>query len=238
MTNTATYLPRDRPLPAARAYDLVADYYDSWHWSAYWNAHEAPLVRKWLDSLDGILLDVGCGTGRYRSAVQTRHLAYVGVDSSAAMLERNRRRKQVAGGTAEYIQGDVSTIAIPDETFDAVLCTRVLSHVADLGPALRKIATLLRPGGECLITDIHPRHDYVHTRIPAGTRVVTVETYKHQRPQLMSAVSAAGRLDVMEYAEHAPTSSTPTFYSLRLTKRTCGRSKARAKTIERAFDVA
>src|SRR5215207_9228276 len=58
---------------------------------------EQPIVREIIDGLPrGLALDAACGTGRHSSYLASLGYTVIGVDSSAAMLERARER--VPGG--------------------------------------------------------------------------------------------------------------------------------------------
>jgi SAM-dependent methyltransferase len=46
---------------------------------------------------------------------------------------------------------DVTALDLPDASFDAVLCSHVLEHVADDATAMRELARVTAPGGWCLV---------------------------------------------------------------------------------------
>jgi SAM-dependent methyltransferase len=62
------------------------------------------------------VLDLGCGTGGHAVLLAERGYQVVGVDRSADMLERARRR----GGWARFQVGDIACVDL-GETFDAAL---------------------------------------------------------------------------------------------------------------------
>jgi len=47
---------------------------------------------------------------------------------------------------------DITSIPLPDASFDACLCTEVLEHLPHPIEALRELARLLRPGGRLILT--------------------------------------------------------------------------------------
>ena len=66
------------------------------------------------------ILDLGCGTGRHAVELARRGYELVGVDVSAAMLDRARRRAASEGASATFVLGDVRHVEL-DRRFDAVL---------------------------------------------------------------------------------------------------------------------
>jgi SAM-dependent methyltransferase len=46
---------------------------------------------------------------------------------------------------------DLMGLALPDDAFDAVICSHVLEHVPDDGVAMRELRRITAPGGWCLV---------------------------------------------------------------------------------------
>ena len=57
-----------------------------------------------------------------------------------------------AFGSGEDLRQDLTELALPAESFDLVICHRVLEHILDDGAALREIRRVLRPGGKLEIS--------------------------------------------------------------------------------------
>ena len=185
--------PERLVLDAAAGYDVAARSYEEWSWSRFWDHAERPLVRDWLASQPvGVIADLGCGLGRYRDLMQRRGDDYIGVDISRKMLDKNRKKHRSLPGEGRLIRADLRSLPLSDSSIDAALCTRVLSHVREPIESLREIARILKPGAQCLLTDIDPSHAYQYTHMPTPRGDVAIETYKHRWETLSRAVSAVG----------------------------------------------
>lgn len=84
------------------------------------------------------VLDVGCGEGRWRAPLRTyaRGIEYVGVDSSAYVVERYGRSRGIRMGTL----GTLSEVGLV-EPFDLVVCADML-HYVPIAELRRGLATV------------------------------------------------------------------------------------------------
>ncbi len=100
----------------------------------------------------GRLLDAGCGEQRYRPFCS--HLMYVGQDF--AKYDGRGDGYGLQTGTWDQskveIISDITAIPQQDHSFDAIMCTEVLEHVADPVAALRELGRLLKPGGQIVLS--------------------------------------------------------------------------------------
>lgn len=112
------------------------------------------LQRAGVDVAGGRILDAGCGNGLglelITEAFAPRRL--VGFDLMPAQLERARRR---GISRVELQLGDITAIAHPDATFDAVFVFGILHHVPAWRRGLRELARVLVPGGVLCVEEIH-----------------------------------------------------------------------------------
>lgn len=95
------------------------------------------------------VLDVGCGTGHLLRAVKARLGAseLFGIDYAKRAIRRSRR--VVPDANLEV--ADLFTFA-PGRTFDLVLCTEVLEHLADPESARTALGRLVAPAGHIVAT--------------------------------------------------------------------------------------
>jgi ubiquinone/menaquinone biosynthesis C-methylase UbiE len=183
----------DRIFTPRRGYDIAAPHYESWYWFKFWRLNEAPIVRHWLKSLKpGLGLDAGSGIGTYIPDILEFWHRCVAVDISAGMLRISKSKAELHtnGSRTRYIQADISRLPFGESVFDWVLCSRVLSHIENVEYVLREFARVLRSGGECLISDVHPEHPYTRVAIPTGPKKIAIETYKHPLEEMESIVAS------------------------------------------------
>jgi SAM-dependent methyltransferase len=89
------------------------------------------------------VLDVGCGDGFLAARLARRIPDVTALDVDAPVLLRAQAR--FATAPVRWLHGDVMTAELP--AFDAVVSNAALHHLGDTGPALQRLADLVRPGG-------------------------------------------------------------------------------------------
>jgi phosphatidylethanolamine/phosphatidyl-N-methylethanolamine N-methyltransferase len=106
------------------------------------------------DKIGGRILDVGVGTGislpDYR-----RDIRLVGVDYSAAMLKKARRR--VIEQKLDHVEAlavmDAKFLGFPEAFFDAVVAQYVVPAVPDPEATLDEFVRVTKPGGEIILAN-------------------------------------------------------------------------------------
>jgi SAM-dependent methyltransferase len=98
------------------------------------------------------VLDLGCGTGRHSVELARRGYEVTGVDLSAGMLEKARRRAAAEPGPArvDFVLGNIADVRV-ERQFDAVICMfAVLGYQIEdeaLRATLANVRRHLAPGG-------------------------------------------------------------------------------------------
>lgn len=97
------------------------------------------------------VLDACCGTGDLAVAARKGGAReVVGLDFSARMLERARRKD----AAVEWVQGDLLELPFEDASFDAATVGFGVRNVADLERALAELRRVLRPGAGLGVLEI------------------------------------------------------------------------------------
>jgi demethylmenaquinone methyltransferase/2-methoxy-6-polyprenyl-1,4-benzoquinol methylase len=133
-------------------FDRIAPVYDAMN-----RVMTAGLDRRWrrLAAREVVwpgdrVLDSCCGTGDLAVEAERRGGRVVGLDFSARMLERARRKS----GTIEWVQGEALALPFEDGEFDAVTCGFGVRNLVDLEGWLREALRVLRPGGKIAVLEI------------------------------------------------------------------------------------
>jgi len=98
-----------------------------------------------LEDLKGkLVLDVGCGMGRFAEVATRWGARVIGIDLSAAaeVAARNLADRQFIA-----FQADVFALPFAPETFDAIYSMGVLHHTPDCEQAVKTLPQYLKPGG-------------------------------------------------------------------------------------------
>ena len=94
----------------------------------------------------GRMLDVGCGAGIFLERARLKGWEVHGTEFGQRALASCRSR-----GIA-IIEGPLDPANYPKASFDVVCSFEVMEHLTDPGAELRRMASLLRPGGALYIT--------------------------------------------------------------------------------------
>lgn len=97
-----------------------------------------------LRSVDGTLLDVGCGSQPYRCLVSP-NAVYRAIDTADAEAHFGYKMPDTT-----YYDGDIWPVV--DSSVDFVLCTETLEHIPKPATFLAEASRVLRPGGKLILT--------------------------------------------------------------------------------------
>ncbi len=99
--------------------------------------------------------DLGCGGGRNAGELLKKYpkARVTAVDYSALSVEKAKEynRAMIAAGRCEVLQGDVSELRLPAETFDLATAFETVYFWPGLEKCFGQVAKVLKPGGIFMI---------------------------------------------------------------------------------------
>ena len=166
-------------------------------------------------------VDIGCGEGRFCRMLKARGITTVGIDPTAALIERAR----CLDPDGDYRVGRGEALDLPAGSMDLAVAYLSLIDIPDLPAALAEAHRVLRPGGTFLIANLQAFNtacpDQGWTREPDGSRRFCIDHYltprtvwvawrgiriaNHHRPleAYLQGLLDAG-FDLRHFAEPAP----------------------------------
>jgi SAM-dependent methyltransferase len=142
------------------------------------------------------VLEIGCGTGNYISAIAAETGATcTGIDPSAEMLRRARANPALPKNRTPdlpevtFIHARAENVPLADRQFDLVYSVDVIHHIEDREAAAREAYRLLKPGGALMV--VTESEDDLRNRTPHVTyfpdivdvelaRYPSIETIEHE----------------------------------------------------------
>ncbi|MGZ3698880.1 MAG: class I SAM-dependent methyltransferase [Bdellovibrionota bacterium] len=172
-------------------------------WSSFYDQYSNPTVaidelhfpEVWNHLQKKSVLEIGCGTGRHTIKLAAQGNQVVGLDLSNGMLGEARRKLE--GKPVELIEADFMTYeGFDKEGFDVVISSLVLEHIPDLKVLFAKIASLLKPGGEVFLSEIHPSRAssgaLAHFKDSQTSQEIRLESFVHSDESFRLAAQLAG----------------------------------------------
>jgi ubiquinone/menaquinone biosynthesis C-methylase UbiE len=126
-------------------------------------------LQRWLDLVardaspaqGSLIVDVGCGTGRFCEPLAERFSARVlGIEPSEQMLEV--ARKKTTSGRVEFGRASADALPIGPASADTVFMSMVFHHLKDAGAVVQEFKRVLRAGGHVCVRTITRDGDFPH----------------------------------------------------------------------------
>jgi len=101
------------------------------------------------------VLDLGCGTGYFCGALQSRYpgARYLGLDIASGMVDYARRR---CGDDCDWLVADAEALPLGSASVDLVFSSLALQWCYRPEHLFAELARVLRPGGLCVFTSLGP----------------------------------------------------------------------------------
>ena len=96
-----------------------------------------------------LVLDAGCGSGRFSEIALKLGASLIAVDYSTAV---EASKQNLSAPDKLIVQGDLAALPILDQTFDFIYCIGVLQHTSEPARIVKELLRCLKVGGEITLT--------------------------------------------------------------------------------------
>jgi ubiquinone/menaquinone biosynthesis C-methylase UbiE len=182
-------------------WDDYAPFYD-WENARTLGRRDVPFWRNLALNAGGLVVELGCGTGRIALPLGRAGVRLVGIDRSAPMLARARTRVRRGrlSSRVGLVRGDIRTLPLPASASAMVLAPygilQSLLRERDLAATLAEVHRVLEPGGTFgleLVADLPAWEEYRRRVSLAGWRgrrggehLTLVETVRQDRARRLT----------------------------------------------------
>jgi len=119
---------------------------------------------------DRLVLDAGCGVGRYMSVASRYGAEVIGVDLSYSV---DQAMQNVGHDSkCHIVQGDLTSLPFRENTFDYLFSLGVLHHMPDSHMGFKALVPYLKPGGHMAVS-VYPSHATFYTSSQRLRRITT-----------------------------------------------------------------
>ena len=194
-------MPTPKP-EGHHGWDDYARFYD-WENARTLGRRDVPFWRTVAAQGAGPVLELGCGTGRITLPLGRSGAEVVGIDRSAPMLDRARRRvKRSRLKQVHLVRGDIRSLPFGNDAprFATVIAPygilQSLLREADLSATLAAVRDALKPGGTFgleLVADLPSWEEYKRRvslrgwrREQGGAHLTLVETVRQDRAKRLT----------------------------------------------------
>lgn len=171
------------------------------HWSERRDYEEwlsGCILRRLQIAGTDIAADFDCGIGRYAGPMALYASAVVGVDRSAAILNKIRGHSWLTLVQASVEDVASGQVRLPHDGYDVMLLRRSRQHVSDPAQMIAGLAGLLRPSGRMLVVMLPATPTY-----PLFTAALDLFPQLHAGPAgVASAMRAAGLRAELSYERY------------------------------------
>ncbi len=149
---------------------------------------EAKALRESISGSNLDILEIGCGTGKNTSFLQTKAKRLVGADFSTEMLAK--AGEKITAENVEFRHLDLrEKWDFAEDSFDLITCSLALEHIEDVDFVFGQARKVLREGGLFYIGELHPFKQYQGSkaRFETGSGVFELECFVHHVSEFFAA---------------------------------------------------
>lgn len=150
-------------LKDSKAYYENNDYYEIFSKAEDGEGKVAAYLKE--QAKEKIVLDAGCGTGKFLEQLENESSKYIGVDLSFEQLIKAQSKKKKSNTI--FINSNLKDIMLESNSVDLIVSPWVLGTVTDLierTKCLNELKRVLKPGGEIILIENEENSEFEYLR--------------------------------------------------------------------------
>lgn len=150
-------------LKDSKAYYKNNDYYEIFSKAEDGEGKVAAYLKEQVK--EKIVLDAGCGTGKFLEQLENESSKYIGVDLSFEQLIKAQSKKKKSNTI--FINSNLKDIMLESNSVDLIVSPWVLGTVTDLverEKCLNELKRVLKPGGEIILIENEENSEFENLR--------------------------------------------------------------------------
>lgn len=104
-------------------------------------------------TVEGVYLDIGCGSGNYTHEFQKTKFQYIGIDPSITMLQKAKKRNT----TIDWRIGTAEKTGLNTESIDGITAFLTIHHWPNITKGITELANTLKKEGRLVIFTSTPK---------------------------------------------------------------------------------
>ncbi|WP_420628198.1 class I SAM-dependent methyltransferase [Candidatus Leptofilum sp.] len=175
-----------------QAYDLWSASYDADH-NPTRDLDRAVMTQVLGEQRFGIILEVGCGTGKNTGLLAEIGETLTAVDFSSGMLAKAKAK--ITAHNVTFQQADITKPwSTPAASFDLVTFNLILEHIEDLDFVMGQASQALATNGLLFICELHPFKQYrgSQAQFTQDGEVNFVPAFTHHTSDFLAAAQKHG----------------------------------------------
>jgi ubiquinone/menaquinone biosynthesis C-methylase UbiE len=103
-------------------------------------------------NMNGVYLDIGCGTGNYTNEFQKKGFKFIGIDPSEEMLKKAKEKYP----KIDWRTGMSENTGLKNESIDGIIAVLTIHHWTNLYQGFNDLHRILKRGGKIVIFTSSP----------------------------------------------------------------------------------
>lgn len=151
-------------LKDSKAYYEDNDYYELFSIAEDWKNKVADYLKEL--SIDKVVLDAGCGTGKFLPIIENVAYKYIGIDLSNEQLIKAKDKSK---RNSLFINSSLEKIKLDNNSVDLIISTWVLGTITDIeerNRCLDELKRILKPNGKIILVenDVNSEFEEIRNR--------------------------------------------------------------------------